>query len=132
MNTTLVYFWQSIINNWVFCLITSLFFVVIFYQFYKLAVRTAKKDGAVTILLQFIGGLSILAWFPLFPMRFPSDIKVYGLLTIACIFYAINDRLQTTARKHLQVSLFSIVNQLSNVFLILIGLTVFQEQFLIS
>jgi len=120
------------INNWVFCLVTSLFFVVIFHQFYKLSTQTAKKDGAMTILLQFIGGLSILIWLPLFPIQFPTDIKVYGLLTIACVFYAVNDRLQTTARKHLQVSLFSIVNQLSNVFLILIGLTVFREPFLIS
>lgn len=50
----------------------------------------------------------------------------------ACIFYTLNDRLQTTAIKHLQVSILTIVNQLSTVFLILYGLIIFRETLLVT
>ena len=123
-----------LINTWQFNLILTLIFVVLFYQFYKLAVKNVKKDGAATIILQLIAGLSILVWAPLFSLNFPnfsSNLKIYGLLFLATIFYAVNDRLQTTARKNLEVSVFSIVNQLSNVFIIIIGFAVFRESFVI-
>lgn len=123
-----------IINTWQFNVILTLIFVVLFYQFYKLAVKNVKKDGAATIIIQLIAGFSILVWTPLFSLNFPdfySNIKIYGLLFLATIFYAINDRLQTTARKNLEVSVFSIINQLSNVFIIIIGLTIFRESFVI-
>lgn len=40
-----------------------------------------------------------------------------------------NDRLQTTARKNIQVSVFTVINQLSTVFLIIYGLTIFRDPF---
>ncbi len=107
-----------------------LVFVVLFYQFYKLAIRGAKRDGAATVMLQTVAGISILALAPFFPLRWPTDWRTWGLLGLACIFYAINDRLQTTGRKHLQVSVFSMVNQVGTVFLIIYGLTVFHEVFM--
>jgi uncharacterized membrane protein len=120
---------MGILNTWQFNLIGYLFGIVIFFQFYKLAVRNAQRDGAATVLLQTIAGVSILCLVPFLPMKFSSDIRVYVLLFLACIFYGLNDRLQTTSRKHLQVSIFSILGQLSTVFLILIGLTIFREPF---
>lgn len=123
---------MEIINTWQFNLISYLFFIVLFFQHYKLAVKNAKRDGAATVLLQLIAGGSILVLAPLFSLAIPSDLKYWLLLIVACVFYALNDRLQTTARKHLPVSTFSIVNQLSTVFLIAIGLTVFNETFAIN
>lgn len=119
-------------NTWQFNLVGYLVFVVLFYQLFKVAVKKAEHDGAATILLQFIGGISILALAPLLSFKFPSDWRIYLLLAFASVFYAINDRLQTTARKHLEVSTISIVTQLSNVFLIVIGFTIFKDQLLIS
>lgn len=101
--------------------------VVLFNQFYKLAVRNAKRDGAATVLLQTIAGLSILILAPLYPFKFPSDWRIYALLTLACIFYALNDRIQTTVRKNMEVSVYTIINRLSSVFLIIYGLTIFHE-----
>jgi len=118
---------MELLNTWQFNLIVYLVSVVIFFQSYKLAVRNVKKDGAATILLQTLAGISVLVFAPFFPFVFSKDPVIYILLLTACVFYAINDRLQTTARKNLQVSVFSIINQLSNVFLIIIGLTVFRE-----
>lgn len=117
----------NFINTWQFNLVGYLICVVLFFQFYKIALRHSKNDGAATILLQAIGGISILVLVPFLEIKFPQQISTYIFLALACIFYAINDRLQTTARKHIEVSVFSIINQLSNVFLILIGITVFKE-----
>ena len=117
----------EILNTWQFNLVGFLIFNVLFFQFYKLAVKEAKNDGAATILLQTIAGITILIIAPFFSFTLPSDPKIYWLLFAACIFYAINDRLQTTARKNLEVSLFSILNQFLNVFLIIYGFTLFQE-----
>jgi len=122
----------TVFNTWQFNLIGYLIGIVVFFQFYKLAVRNAQKDGAATVLLQTIASISVLFLTPFLLIKFPSDIKVYLLLILACIFYGIGDRLQTTSRKHLQVSVFSILNQLSNVFLIVIGLTVFREPFVLA
>ncbi|MCK9212630.1 MAG: EamA family transporter [Ignavibacteriaceae bacterium] len=117
----------NITNTWQFYLIGYIILVVLFNQFYKLAVRHAKRDGAATVLLQTIGGLSILVLTPLFAIKFPTDWKVYALLALACIFYALNDRIQTTVRKNLDVSVYTILNRLSSVFLIIFGLTIFKE-----
>jgi drug/metabolite transporter (DMT)-like permease len=122
----------SILNTWQVCLIGYLISFVAFYQFYKLAVRNAKKDGAATILLQIIAGVSILVLTPFLGWKLPNAPILILLLIIACIFYAINDRLQTTSRKHLPVSTFSIIAQLSTVFLILFGFTVFRNPFVWS
>jgi len=123
---------MEIFNTWQFNLTGYLICVVAFYQFYKLAVSNAKQDGAATILLQLIASIAVLFLAPFFIFKFPADPKFYILLIGASIFYTLNDRLQTTARKHLQVSVFTIVNQLTTVFLILYGLTIFREQFLIT
>ncbi len=123
---------MAFFSMWQFNLVLYLFFVVAFFQFYKLAVKNAHRDGAATVLLQFIAGGSILILAPLFPFTFPSSPVVYFLLGVACIFYAINDRLQTTVRKNLDVSTFSILNQMTNVFLIFFGFTLFQEEFIVT
>lgn len=107
-------------------------FVVIYFQSYKLAVKNAKKDGAATIILQAIAGISILVLAPLFTLRFPDKLEVYLLVGAACVFYAINDRLQTTVRKHLEVSAFSILSQLGTVFLIIYGFTIFSEPLVLN
>ncbi|GAB4218692.1 MAG: hypothetical protein Fur009_0840 [Candidatus Microgenomates bacterium] len=123
---------MNILNTWPFNILVYLFSIVIFNQFYKLAVRDAKNDGAATILLQVIASFFCLFLVPFFSFKFPLNLKPYFLLILASIFYALNDRLQTTSRKHIEVSVFSIISQLSNVFLILIGLIFFKEKFFLN
>lgn len=115
------------LNTWQFNLIGYLIAIIFFFQFYKLAVKNTARDGASTVLLQAIAGISILALLPFLAFKFPTDLKFYLLLLGACIFYALNDRMQTTARKNLEVSEYSIINQLSNVFLIMTGVLIFKE-----
>ena len=120
---------MEMLNTWQFNLVGYLICVVGFYQFYRLAVRNAKVDGAATILLQFLGGISALVLTPFFAIKFPTEAKYWWFILGACVFYALYDRLQTTVRKHLQVSVVTIIGQLSTVFLLIYGILFFREPF---
>lgn len=117
----------DIINTWQFNLVAYLVLIVIFFQCYKKAVKSTSNDGAATVLIQCIGGVSIVLITPLFPFTFATEPSIYLLFILACIAFALADRLQTTARKHLQVSAISIIDQLVTVFLLVYGFTLFQE-----
>ena len=117
---------------WFLFVVLYIILAVAFTPFYKIVLKTSKSDGTITVLLQFIAGLSALIFVPFFKLTFPTDWKVYLLLGIACIFYAISDRINTTVRSGLEASTFSIIKQLSTVFMILSGLLFFKEQFVLK
>ena len=122
----------TIINTWQFNIVAFLFVSTVFTQYYKLSVTDVKRDGISLIILQFIGGISILALTPFYPIKFSNDPKIYILLIIAIIFYTISDRLQVTVRKNLDVSIYSILNQLPKIFLIIYGILIFKEEIIPS
>lgn len=117
---------------WILYVFLYIVLAVVFTQFYKIVTKTSKSDGTLTVLLQFIAGLSALLLCPFFKFSFPTDWKVYLFLGIACIFYAISDRINTTVRSGLEASTFSIIRQLSTVFMILAGLLFFKEPFVLK
>ncbi len=115
------------VNTWQFNIIAYLVVVVIFSQSYKLAVRNAKDDTAATVLLQIIAGAVALLLIPLFSFRVAGSWHWWLLLVAACLFYAVSDRLQTTNRKHLEVSLFSIIQQFTTVMLVFYGVVIYNN-----
>lgn len=123
---------MDILNTWQFNLIGYLISVVIFFQCFKLAVKNAKHDGAAAVLLQFIAGGTLLILSVLFEYKLPTNKLTWLLLVGACIFYAIADRISTTVRKHLQISLYTIINQLNTVFIIIYGFIIFREPVILS
>lgn len=112
---------------WEVNLLFYLVSAVLFTQFYKLSVNNVKNDGAATILLQLLAGTSILLFIPFDRFEFSFDFRIWGLLIAACVFYALQDRIQTTTRRKLEVSENSILGQMSNVFLIIYGILIFRE-----
>ena len=118
--------------NWEIFVILYLIFVVISDQVYKIATKTLTKPGALTVLIEGIGALSILFLMPLFEIKFPTDIKVYIFLGLSIIFYAISDRLNTTVRRGIEASTFTIIKQLSTVFMIFAGLIFLKEPFILN
>lgn len=118
--------------SWVVFVIAYLIFSVIFNQFYKVTTKTLTKPGALTVLLEFIGAATILILCPFFEIKFPTDTKIYILLGISIIFYAIVDRMNTTVRSGIEASTYSIIHQLSTVFMIFAGLIFFKEPFILS
>lgn len=118
--------------NWIVFVILYLILVVIYNQFYKISTKKLTKPGALTVLLQIIGALAVLLVSPLFEIKFPTDIKVYIFLGLALIFYSISDRLNTTVRAGIEASTFSMIKQLSTVFMIFAGLIFLKEPFVIN
>lgn len=115
------------LNSWQFNLSMALILLIVFMQSYKLAVREVDKDGVATIILQVIAGISVLLLVPFFPFIIPDNVGAYLFILLAIIFYALNDRIQTTVRKNLDVSVYSVMDQISRVFLIIYGIVIFQE-----
>lgn len=120
------------INTWWFNIIAYLILYIVFTQFYKMATKSSKNDGALTILLQFLSGIIVLIFMPFFKFQFPNNFNTYIFLGIACIFYAIADRVNTTARRGLEVSVYSILGQLSTVFVIAWGIIFFKETIILK
>ena len=118
--------------NWIVFVILYLILVVIYNQFYKISTKKLTKPGALIVLLQIIGALAVLLVSPLFEIKFPTDIKVYIFLGLALIFYSISDRLNTTVRAGIEASTFSMIKQLSTVFMIFAGLIFLKEPFVIN
>lgn len=120
------------IDKWWIYLILYLILYVIYTQYYKIAANNTKNDGALTILLQLLSGLILLILIPIFKFKLPSNLLTYIFLIIACLFYAFSDRTNTTARRGLNVSTFSILNQLSTVFIIIFGVIFLKETLIIK
>lgn len=118
--------------NWIIFVVIYLIFGVVFDQFYKIATKSLTKPGALTALLQMIGAITVLLISPLFEMKFPTDIRVYIFFGLAIIFYTISDRLNTTVRSGIEASTFSIIKQLSTVFMIFAGLIFLKEPFILN
>lgn len=110
---------------WVFC---YLVFALIFSQGFKKVNRTMKNASALTILLELFTGLFAIIMSIFFKYTFPSDIKVYITLFVVTIIYAVTDRLNIEARYGLSPSNFSMLKQLSTVFLVIFGLVFLKEQ----
>ncbi len=120
-----------ILNNWLLYVILYLVLATAFTQFYKVATKTMKKTGALTVLLQLTAGLTALLLCPFFEFKFSTNISVYIMLGIAIIFYTISDRMNTTVRSGIEASTFSILKQLSTTFMIFAGLLFFKEEFVL-
>lgn len=110
---------------WVIC---YLVFALIFSQGFKKVNRTMKNVSALTVLLELFTGLFAIVMSIFFKYTFPSDIKVYITLFVVTIIYAVTDRLNIEARYGLSPSNFSMLKQLSTVFLVIFGLVFLKEQ----
>lgn len=117
---------------WLLFISLHIIFNIIFTQLFKIVIKNSKSEGTITILVQFIAGITSILISPLFKYTFSTDWKVYLTLIIACIFYSISDRMNTTVRNGIEASTFSIISQLATVFMILAGLLFFKEPFVLK
>lgn len=120
------------LNDFKFYIVIYLIVSMIFNQNYKLLTQKNINDGILTTLIQFVAVITCLLLLPFFKFRFPTDFGVYLFLFLSIIFYTINDRLGTTARKGLDSSIYIILKQLSTVFMIIMGILFFKEPFIFS
>lgn len=118
---------MSLIDSWEFNLILYLISNVVFLQSYKAAVRNASDESAAAVSLQLIAGGVALLIAPIMSFQWPTSISAYVLLAVAIVFYAINDRLQVTVRRNLDVSIYTIIGQGYTAILFAFGLVIFGE-----
>lgn len=104
---------------------------VLFNEWYKLVTKTMKNSGAMSVLLQLIAGTVALFFIPISKIVFPTNIYTYLFLGLSIIFYTIQNRLATIARSGLDASTYSILKQISTVFMVILGFTLFKEKFMI-
>ena len=100
---------------------------VIFAQAFKKSNRNMKSAGALTILLEIFTAFFAIFFIPFFDFVWPTDSNVYLTLVAVVSIYAITDRLNIEARYGLDPSVFSMLKQLSTVFLIILGFIFLKE-----
>ncbi|MBE6138793.1 MAG: hypothetical protein E7173_03520 [Firmicutes bacterium] len=120
------------LNSSEFWIIVYLISAVIFAQYFKTANRNMQNAGKLTILLQFFSAIFALLVIILFPIKISLSLNVYITLIIVTIIYAITDRLNIEARYGLPPSTFSMLKQLSTVFIIIFGIVLLKEEVVVT
>ncbi len=115
-------------TNWIFLVVIHLVLATVYNQTYKALTFRMLHPGPLTVLIELMGGLTCLLVVPFFGMTWPEEPSVYFFLILACIFYALNDRLCTTVREGMDTSVFTIIKQFSTVFMIFAGIFFFKEE----
>ena len=123
---------MEILNSWKFLVMLYLVSAVVFAQAFKKANRNMKSAGALTILLEVFTAFFALFFIPFFDFTWPTDTSVYLTLLAVVSIYAITDRLNIEARYGLDPSVFSMLKQLSTVFLIILGFIFLKEQIVLK
>lgn len=123
---------MEMFNNWKFWVILYLISAVIFAQTFKKANRKMKNAGLLTILLEVFTALFAILFIPFFTIKFSHDINIYLTLLVVTIIYAMTDRLNIEARYGLDPSVFSMLKQLSTVFLIIFGFIFLKEEIVLK
>ena len=120
------------INTWQFWVVIYLIAGVLFAQKFKSSNRNMKNAGSLTILLELFTGVFSLLMIPVFDIKFDINANVLLTLLIVVFIYAVTDRLNIEARYGLDPSTFSMLKQLSTVFIIIFGFTLLKEEFVFS
>ncbi len=123
---------MNLFNLWETWVIIYLISAVLFAQVFKSANRNMKSAGALTILLEFFTALLAILFLPFFKFTLPNDIHIYIVLLVVTFIYAITDRLNIEARYGLEPSTFSVLKQLSTVFMIFFGILFLKEKLIFT
>lgn len=123
---------MKIFNYWEFWVIIYLLSATVFAHTFKKANRNMKNAGSLTILLEIFTAFFAFLMIPFFDFKLPSNPSIYFTLFIVTIIYAATDRLNIESRYGLDPSTFSMLKQLSTVFMIIFGLLFFGEKLIIN
>ena len=118
-------------SKWQFWTILYLISAVLFSQCFKKANRSMKDATCLTLLLEGFTALFSLLLVFMFPIQFSTSIWTYITLGIVCVIYAVTDRLNIEARYGLEPSTFSMLKQLTTVFIIIFGIVFMKQELVI-
>ena len=119
-------------NNYIYWVVIYLVFSLIYAQTFKKANRNMKDASALTVLLELFTAFFAIFFIPFFKFKLPNNPYVYITIFIVTIIYAFTDRLNIEARYGLNPSTFSMLKQLSSVFLVIFGFIFLKEKLVIK
>lgn len=119
-------------NNYIYWVLIYLVFSLIYAQTFKKANRNMKDASALTVLLELFTAFFAIFFIPFFKFKLPNNPSVYLTIFIVTIIYAVTDRLNIEARYGLNPSTFSMLKQLSSVFLVIFGFIFLKEKLVIK
>lgn len=122
---------MTLLESWEIWVIIYLVAAIIFSQAFRVSKKQMKNVGKMTVLLEICTAFFALFFIPFFKLTVPTDLTIYGTLFLVTIIYAATDRLNIEARYGLEPSTFSMLKQLSTVFMIFFGLLFFKEEFVL-
>ena len=105
-------------NNYIYWVVIYLVFSLIYAQTFKKANRNMKDASALTVLLELFTSFFAIFFIPFFKFKFPDNPST--------------DRLNIEARYGLNPSTFSMLKQLSSVFLVIFGFIFLKEKLVIK
>jgi len=108
--------------SWLIYTIIFIVFQIIFLQTFKYATRNSKNIGAFAVLVQLISAFSILLFIPLFPWTIPTHWLTWVLVGISLLLFAVNDRLDATTRKNLDITTDVMLHQWYRILFLFAGI----------
>lgn len=100
-------------DSWIFWVCVFVVSQVVFLQTFKVITKDTKSIGALTVLIQLISAVAAIIISPAFKWTWPKggDWLSWVLLVLSFILFAVNDRLDATTRKHLDISVDTMLHQ---------------------
>jgi uncharacterized membrane protein len=100
-------------QSWIFYIVLCIVSQIVFLQTFKYVAKDTKSIGALTVIVQIIGAAFVILLSPFLAWTWPSGDNwwMWLLLAISFILYAVNDRLDATTRKHLDITVDTMLHQ---------------------
>jgi len=99
--------------NWLVYLVLFVVSQIVFLQTFKVIARNSKSIGALTVLVELVSVGACLILIPFDAWRWPtgSEWWMWVLLGVSFVLYAVNDRLDATTRKNLDITVDTMMHQ---------------------
>jgi len=109
-------------SSWIFYVVIFIVAQIVFLQTFKYITKDSKSIGALTVLIQIISAVTAAILIPLllplsasvpsFGWRWPGDAWLpWLLLGISFVLFAVNDRLDATTRKNMDITVDTMLHQ---------------------
>ncbi len=118
----------EIFQYWQVNLVLAITLFVVMHQHYRILGQEVKDTSSLPMITGIIGSIIFVLLMPFFDFKLPNNWQVYALFFAANLIYVIHDILKAKGYKYLDVSVSTILFQLSKVFFIFYGLVFFHEK----
>jgi len=118
---------MNMLNSWIFWVVIYIISGVVFDQTFKKVSLKANDMSLLTVLIELFAAIFAILFIPLFNINFPAQPYIYFILLFVAILYAFVDRLNIEVRYGLEPSTFSMLKQISTVFLLILGVVMLNE-----